>query len=365
MLNKYLKTGLFLAILVYGVIVFGENTAIFTLKALPYGKVPSNRPLTDGKMHIYFCGTGNPQINTQNIRKPACLAVITDHQFLIFDAGEGAIQTLAGMGLPVSQIHNVFITHWHSDHFSGLGSLINETWSVGGRTEPMVVYGPYGVNEVISGITQAYRLDVLFRSIAGGGALQPELGFVSPKEIAMQALNKPVFTSEHLKITPFEVDHLPVFPAFGYHLDWKGCKIVISGDTSVSTNLTKNAQNADVLINEAESRPLYQAFAEKLKKMVPSQDQGVSQMEAIASYHSDTLALAKMAQKASVKKLILTHLLPVIITTKAAKQAFVAGMNQYYFGPMIVADDRDELVIESDGNICRTTYKPEQEINVQ
>ena len=39
--------------------------------------------LTDGKLHIYVCGTGDPEISMQEVRKPSCLAIIADNQFLL------------------------------------------------------------------------------------------------------------------------------------------------------------------------------------------------------------------------------------------------------------------------------------------
>ena len=106
----------------------------------------STSPLDDGKIHIYFCGTGVPELARQEIRKPSCLAIIADHEFFLVDAGEGSIQTLASMHLPYTKIHHIFITHWHSDHFAGLAQVSNGSW-IDGRDEPLHVYGPYGLSD--------------------------------------------------------------------------------------------------------------------------------------------------------------------------------------------------------------------------
>ena len=323
--------------------------------------------LNDGKMHIFFCGTGSPDIYMQYIRKPACLAVIADGYFLLFDAGDGSIQTLAHLKLPYPDLQHIFMTHWHSDHFAGLGMLINARW-YSGRIQAVTVYGPYGIQQVMSGIAKAYYLDVLFRAITGAGLLVPKLAYATTKLISIEQLDKPIFTTKTFTVTPFAVDHEPVFPALGYRLNYKGCSIVISGDTRVAPNLEKNARNADVLINEAFSHTLRQKQDEKLAAQWPSPRDNAEAYRiqeyatAIWYYHSDTWELAKMATRAKVKKLVLTHLIPVIPTTQAAKADFTAGMSQYYSGPLTVADDGDELIIDAKGHgTCQVTYQPAKE----
>ena len=67
-----------------------------------------------------------------------------------------------------------------------------------------------------------------------------------------------------LKITAFQVNHEPVYPAVGYRFDYKGRSVVFSGDTIRWPNVVTHAANADVLIHEAQSeeakRILVQAF---------------------------------------------------------------------------------------------------------
>ena len=317
--------------------------------------------LNDNKMHIYLCGTGVPQESTQLLRKPACLAVIVDKKFLLFDAGASSIQTLAGMGLPILQLHHVFLTHLHSDHMAGLGEVMNGTWHAG-RTQPITIYGPYGIRSVLSGFKKAYRLDVIFRAIGGEGVLNPDLAFAHAKEISALENDVTVFTDKDLKITAFPVDHLPVFPAFGYQINYKSCKIVISGDTKVNESLANHAKNADLLINEAVSNPLYRASVIIDSKNNPALLQHAEQ---IFSYHSDSLLLAQMAKRENVKKLVLTHLLPSIPTTSDAKKSFIEGMNQYYQGPIMVADDRDELIVDESGKNCQITYVPAKVLTLQ
>lgn len=311
--------------------------------------------LNDGKLHIYLCGTGVPQVTMQAVRKPACLAAIADQQFMLFDAGDGAVQTLAEMSLPFQHVQTVFLTHLHSDHMSGLGELMNGSWH-SGRTSPMTVYGPYGTEGMMAGWRAAYQADILYRSIGGNGVLQPALALAKPIEISANNEAKPVYQGKNITVSVFKVDHEPVFPAFGYIIQYKNCKVVISGDTRVNASLASNSKDADVLISEAVSHPLYGGVENQLKAE-KANESTMAFANQIYQYHADSWALAKMAADAKVKQLVLTHLLPAIPTDEASLNAFKAGMSNSYQQPITVANDRDELVIESDGKSpCQINY---------
>ncbi|NNM59175.1 MAG: MBL fold metallo-hydrolase [Legionellales bacterium] len=309
----------------------------------------------DGKMHIYLCGTGVPVVYMQYIRKPSCLAVIADDQFLLFDAGEGAIQTISEMGLPYTRIYNVFMTHWHSDHFAGLGQVSNVSWT-DGRNKPMNVYGPYGVKHVIDSLAAAYQLDTLFRSINSADTLDPTLSTPVPHLIDAIAKDQRVYKNHDITITAFEVDHAPVYPALGYQIQYKGCHVTLSGDTKVIPKELNEAQNADVFVSEALNVKQTMVLANEQKAAGNLTKYQIYQE--IPNYHSDTIKLAQLAQQANVKHLVLTHLDPPYIPGQKAENAFIEGMAAYYKGPIIAAKDRDEIVLtpQADGS-CQFEYR--------
>lgn len=311
--------------------------------------------LSDGKLHIYLCGTGVPQVTMQAVRHPSCLAVIANHQFMLFDAGDGAVQTLASMSLPFHEVQTVFLTHLHSDHMSGLGELMDGSWH-SGRTNPMTVYGPYGTNAMMAGWNAVYQPDILFRSIGANNVLQPALAMAKSVEISATAAAKPVYQGQDLSVSVFEVDHQPVYPAFGYVMQYKNCKIVISGDTKVDASLASNSTGADLLISEAVSHALYGSVVNTLQSEKTTAA-ALAYANQIYNYHADSLALAKLAATAGVKQLVLTHLLPSIPNDEATLNAFKAGMSTYYKNPITVANDRDEITVTTDGKTaCHVEY---------
>lgn len=302
--------------------------------------LPQDQLLHDGCLHIFILGTGNPEAEMQNIRKPNCTAIVVDDKVFFFDAGEGAVQTAAGLGLPYERISKIFMTHWHSDHFGGLGQLLNASW-LHGRKTAVDVYGPYGTDQVLDGLNKAYKLDTVFRCSSVHGFLDPNTAAAVPHTIDAAPGGTRVYSDSKLEISCFPVDHTPVVPAFGYVIKYGGAKIVISGDTAVVKSLEEQSKNADLLISESFSRPLSQKEV--------TDEQSAKVVKDLATYHADSLDLAKMAQRAGVKSLVLTHLVPAIATTADAKRAFTEGMPALFPGSLTVADDGDHIIVRPGG----------------
>src|SRR5881398_3416298 len=62
---------------------------------------------------------------------------------LLFDCGEGTQrQLLRSIGL--IELEDVFITHFHADHWLGLPGML-KTFSLRGRERPLTVYDPPGL----------------------------------------------------------------------------------------------------------------------------------------------------------------------------------------------------------------------------
>lgn len=68
---------------------------------------------------------------------------------LLIDCGEGTQMQLRHYGLRMSRIDYIFISHLHGDHCLGLMGLIS-TLNLYGRTNPLHLYGPRGLDEIIT-----------------------------------------------------------------------------------------------------------------------------------------------------------------------------------------------------------------------
>jgi len=101
-------------------------------------------------LFVHFLGTAGALPTP--LRNPSCIMIRRGSDTLLFDCGEGAQQQM--MRLKTGFVVNaIFVTHWHADHYLGIFGLI-ETMSFNGRTEPLTIYGPRGVNKFVDIIRQ-------------------------------------------------------------------------------------------------------------------------------------------------------------------------------------------------------------------
>jgi ribonuclease Z len=200
---------------------------------------------------------------------------------------------LAATDLAQKQLAAVFVTHFHSDHTAGLPDLFNTTWVIYKRKTPLQLYGPPGVEGLAKAIAEFFKEDIHVRRDL------TEMLPASGAKIGPHAIREGgVYQDPEIKVTAFLVDHAPVTPAFGYRFDAYGKSVVISGDTTLSENLIKHARGADVLIHEAY---LPEELDKRDKPEVAAR---------LKRYHSTPEQAGMAAQRAGVKLLVLSHLVP-------------------------------------------------------
>ena len=316
---------------------------IITTACTPVETMVLERKLRDHTDHSYIddmdslrvtlCGTGTPQVDTE--RNQACTLVAAGGMIFLFDAGEGAAKSIARLNVPLDKLTRVFMTHWHSDHFNGLGPLVGHGW-LAGRQEPMQVYGPVGVTRVAEGLNMIYQDDVAFR--AAHFNAHPENAVMEPHEVSLPEGKNAVrvFEQNGVTIEAHRVDHHPVDPAFGYTVTYKGRKLFISGDTKVTELYIDAMQDADLVVHEALAGAMV-ASARRVAEGMGLKDV-VATLSHVPNYHADTIELARLAQKARVKHLVLTHLIPAP-DNFLMRTAFVAGMSDEFKGKLSIGDD--------------------------
>ena len=102
------------------------------------------------ELQILGSGSATPLVG----RHPtAQLLAVGEGRYLI-DCGEGTQLRLLEQRRRLSSLRVVFISHLHGDHFFGLFGLLS-TMSLQGRSEPLTVVGPPGLDEILT--TQAFH----------------------------------------------------------------------------------------------------------------------------------------------------------------------------------------------------------------
>ncbi|GAB3238591.1 ribonuclease Z [Hymenobacter seoulensis] len=78
----------------------------------------------------------------------AQVLTVSGTQYLI-DCGEDTQRRLMEHKIRHQRLHTIFISHLHGDHFFGLFGLLG-TMHLNGRTEPLRLFGPPGLDEVLT-----------------------------------------------------------------------------------------------------------------------------------------------------------------------------------------------------------------------
>ncbi len=97
-------------------------------------------------MHLTIlgCYAATPRTFTN----PTSQVLEINNRLFLIDCGEGTQVQLRKNKIKFSAINHIFISHLHGDHFYGLIGLIS-TFNLLNRNNPLTVYGPVGVKEII------------------------------------------------------------------------------------------------------------------------------------------------------------------------------------------------------------------------
>jgi ribonuclease Z len=266
-------------------------------------------------LDVVFLGTAGSMPTAR--RAPSATLVRRGGEKLLFDCGEGTQRQLLRSDVGLVELHEIFLTHFHADHFLGLPGML-KSFALRGREMPLTLYGPRGLDELLRSLARifgrlSYEVDVI--ELAEGAVLPRDgydlrtfavrhgreaLGYsliedarpgrfdvsaadalgipFGPERGALQA-GEPVTLPDGRVVTPEQVlgESRP------------GRKLVVTGDTAPSDGVVEAAVGADLLVHEA-------TFCEEEAERAQETE------------HSTALDAARVARDAGVTLLALTHL---------------------------------------------------------
>jgi len=264
-------------------------------------------------MRVTLLGTGSPRPSVD--RNGPAVLVEVGGKYLLVDAGRGVVQRLQQLDIRISDIHQVFLTHLHSDHISALDDIWLTGW-IYQRSLPLNIYGPKGAKSFVDYLSQAYSHDVQLRNQYSG--LDPNSGVVVAYDI------KPgvIYSENGVKVTAFLVDHKPVDPAYGYRIDFGERSVVISGDTTYSQSLVDHSVGIDLLVHEIMS-----VKSEILEKN--------PRLQKIQRYHTSPEQLVKVLNGVKPRAAVLTH----VIIVGTTEDDVLQQVNNGYKGELYMGED--------------------------
>jgi ribonuclease Z len=267
------------------------------------------------ELDVVFLGTSGSTPTAQ--RAPTATLVRRGGERLLVDCGEGTQRQLLRSGVGLVELHEVFLTHYHADHYLGLPGLL-KTYALRGRELPITLYGPPGLRKLLSVLRRVFgrltfpleavelehgdRLDRDGYRLEAFGVEHgvPALGYAlaeadRPGRFDVEAADRlgvpdgpergvlqrggTVTLPGGRVVTPEAVVGAPRL----------GRKVVFSGDTAPAATVVDAAAGADVLVHEA---TFCAAERERARETL----------------HSTAGEAALVAREAGVRVLALTHL---------------------------------------------------------
>lgn len=262
---------------------------------------------------LIVLGTGNAAVtrcyNT-------CFALQNGSRYFLTDGGggNGILARLQQAGIPLAGVHEVFLTHTHTDHIFGVVWVVRMIAQAmnGGQYEGVLrVYGHAEGLETLEAICRAtlpgkvtahFGKDIMFTPLADGQA----------------------FSAAGMQGTAFDIGSTKA-RQFGYRLFLPdGQSFVCLGDEPYNEKNESLARSADWLLSEA-----FCLFGD------------AARFKPYEKHHSTALDAGRLAASLGVKNLVLYHTEDATLPTRRA--AYTAEAAEHFSGAIFVPDDGEMI----------------------
>ncbi|MGD9135661.1 MAG: MBL fold metallo-hydrolase [Desulfobacterales bacterium] len=285
---------------------------------------PQNTPI-HARLLIVGCGTPTPTPE----RFGSCLVLNVGHEYLMFDCGPASTYKLRRAGILPIDIDYLFFTHHHYDHNADYPCFLLCRWDhERGDVPRLKVFGapPTAmITQRLIGPEGAFVDDWRVRvehpasqevyAERGGQVPRPKPRYdikeIGPGSQVSTAL---------CRITAGKAIHLqPMMACLTYRIDWNGKSLVITGDTGRHHLIEYLARDATTLV-------------------VNVWDHQENMSATLLSGFCGTLDAAEMAQKANVRRLVISHQGPNL-SRPGSREKAVADMSVVFKGEIIFGEE--------------------------
>lgn len=290
---------------------------------------PMIRSCSDADRLVLLGTQGGPFIRSYKQTPSSNLIVYKNMPFII-DTGYGVTFRLLEVGIALSSIKYIFITHHHSDHNLELGPLLYNAW-IGGLKKPVHVYGPAGLTSLLFHYWESNRFDIDTR-------IKDE----SRADIRKLVIGHEISGGNILSVPGIEVNamkniHPPIEESYAFKFKLDGKVIVFSGDTTYCPALASFSAGADYLVHEI-------MIGKAVDEMVKRRPNVPNLKASILSHHTLAEDVGKIAAQAKVKTLVLNHFVPPD-DKSISEQTWIDAVRTNFQGNIIVGKDLLEILL--------------------
>lgn len=288
-----------------------KNVLIILLLFLTYQLNAEHR------VSVQVLGSGGPESGDKRASSAYLVWIDGMSRFLI-DFGGGAMLRFEESNARIEDLDALLLTHLHIDHTADIPALIKASY-FSSRREDLLLFGPdkNGLMPDTNTFTQR-----LFANDRGawqymGDYLDGRAAFqLKPVTLAQSRTIKLIYKKGDIAIQAVSVHHGPI-PAIAYRINIGNYSVTFSGDMNGSYHtLEKLAKGSDLLIAH---------------HAVPKGTRGVA-----AQLHMTPVTIGEIADRAKVKKLILSHRM---IRTFGREDDTRSEIRKNYQGELEFAED--------------------------
>ena len=264
-------------------------------------------------MELILLGTGNAMVthcyNT-------CFALREEGRYFLVDAGggNGIFTQLEKAGIPFTGIHELFVTHAHTDHILGVIWVIRKIATLMAKGKYAGNFIIYGHDEVVEALSVFCRF-----------TLPPKVNRYLGDRIRFVVVgqdDRSIVLGMELRF--FDIASTKM-KQFGFRASLPDGKVLVClGDEPYNEICRKYVEQADWMLCEAfclyADREIFQPYEK---------------------HHSTALDAGKLAEKLGIKNLILYHTEDKDLSNR--KQRYTAEARTVYSGNVFVPDDLERF----------------------
>jgi len=266
-------------------------------------------------MEIIFLGTTAAVPSAA--RGHSSIALKYHNEVILWDCGEGTQRQLIISKTSYMKIKNIFITHFHGDHFLGLPGLI-QTLSFADRREDLHIYAPKGIKDLIENILElgeyGLKYDIVAHSLSNNFELKDEK--YTLKSIKVEhSIPTYGLVFEEIKGREFLLDKakkLGIPPGPMYSKLQNGEKIKLGGRWICPDDVLGEKKKGFKVVYSSDTRPC-DAVIENCRDAVLIHDGTFDDSlrdNAVETMHSTCIEAAQVAKEGGARELYLTHISP-------------------------------------------------------